>query len=189
MSATVRIRESAVSGLFYPRDAAALRTEIHGLLSRCGTRDPRGRIAGIISPHAGFMYSGLTAAHGYSLLRGKRYETVIVVSPSHREFFDGISLYAGDAYRTPFGVVPVNKEVREELARDACMTVDFHGHGTEHAVEVQLPFLQEVLSDLTIVPIDIAHQRKDLCLELGTVLARTTRGSEILLVATTDLSL
>ncbi len=146
-------------------------------------------VYGIISPLAGYLFSGLTAAHGYSLLRGNRYDAVIIVSPSHREYFDGISLYAGDAYGTPFGLVPVNKDLKSELVEgDTCLAVSFHGHGAEHAIEVQLPFLQEVLIDLSIVPIVIGNQRKDLCLELGTLLAQVIRGKEVLLVASSDLS-
>jgi AmmeMemoRadiSam system protein B len=188
LTAAVHIRESAVSGLFYPRDAETLRNEVRDLLARCSNRTIPGYVAGIIAPHAGYIYSGFTAAQGYSLVRGKRYETVIIVSPSHKEYFDGISLYAGDAYRTPFGAVPVNKGVRKELSLERHMAVDFHGHGSEHAIEVQLPFLQEVLRDLTIVPVVIGNQQRDLCLELGASLAGLLSGREILLVASSDLS-
>lgn len=188
MTTPVHVRESSVAGLFYPRDASTLRMEIRHLLGACGKQPASGAVLGLVSPHAGYMYSGFTAAHGYALLQGRTYETAVIVSPSHREYFDGISLYAGDAYRTPFGVVPVNKQVRDELSGGRCMTVDFHGHGAEHAVEVQLPFLQEVLCNLTIVPIVIGNQQKDLCLELGTLLAGVTRGRDILLVASSDLS-
>lgn len=188
MIASVRVREASVAGLFYPQDADTLRAEISHMLAGSGAQQVHGTVHGLVSPHAGYMYSGSTAARGYALLRGKAYETAIVVSPSHREYFDGVSLYAGDAYRTPFGVVPVNKEVRDELSEGKGMAVDFHGHGPEHAVEVQLPFLQEVLRNLTIVPIVIGNQQKELCLELGTLLAGVIRGREILLVASSDLS-
>jgi AmmeMemoRadiSam system protein B len=188
MTTSVQVRESSVSGLFYPRDASTLRREIRELLDRCGRQTISGNVVGVISPHAGYMYSGFTAAHGYSLLQGRKYEAVIIVSPSHREYFDGVSLYAGDAYRTPFGAVPVNKKVRDELSGGRFTTVDFHGHGAEHAVEVQLPFLQEVLHDLSIVPIVIGNQQKELCLELGELLGGVTRGRDILLVASSDLS-
>ncbi len=183
------VREPVVAGLFFPREERVLRDEIHALIERCGQPEVPGMVMGLISPHAGYRYSGLTAAHGYSLLQGKHYESVIIVAPSHNEFFDGISVFAGDAYRTPFGVVPVHGDLKRELAASgSCVTLDFHGHGTEHAIEVQLPFLQEVLDHLTIVPIVIGNQSKEICIELGRVLAKVTEGKQVLLMASTDLS-
>ena len=111
-----RVRKPAVAGSFYDGDAARLRDHVDQLLRQADEVDLKGTIRGLVSPHAGYVYSGLAAAVGYKALRGLEYEAVVMVGPSHREFFDGVSLYSGDAYRTPLGDVPVHAEIRDALA-------------------------------------------------------------------------
>jgi len=188
MHSSPTIRSCAVCGMFYPSDAVALQAEVRELLGRVPPSSIEGTVRGLISPHAGYRYSGFTAAHGYALLRGSRYRTVVIVSPSHREYFDGISVYPGDGYQTPLGIVPVNENVREALiSQSSIVAASMAGHGEEHAIEVQLPFLQEVLGEFDFVPLVIGDQRREYCLELARVLSGIEQ-EEVLLIASTDLS-
>ena len=182
-------RGCAVCGQFYPSVPEELRRNIRELIERAGTPEIKGKVKGIVSPHAGYMYSGLTAAHGYSLLKGKTYKTVVVVSPSHREYFDGISVYPGRAYSTPLGIVPINEVLRNKLVeRLPVLKLSLAGHGEEHAIEVQLPFLQYVLGSFSLLPIVIGDQKREYCLALGEALGAELEQEETLLVASTDLS-
>jgi MEMO1 family protein len=189
MNATQTSRRSAVEGMFYPAEPAVLRRDIAGLLRRVERKGVKGKIRGIVAPHAGYPYSGYTAAHGYAMLQGARYDTVVIVSPSHQEYFDGVSVYAGQGYSTPLGMVPVDDKLRDNLLRVChCAEASEAGHRDEHAVEVQLPFLQEVVGSFKLLPIVIGDQRRLYCFELGEALGSILAKEDYLLVASTDLS-
>jgi hypothetical protein len=189
MEASRIVRPPSVAGMFYPADPSKLHEEINALLSQAGKKQLQGKVRGIIAPHAGYMYSGLTAAHAYATLKGERFETVVVVSPSHREYFSGVSVYPGDAYRTPLGTIEIDGGVRNELtAASDVVVASEQGHHTEHALEVQLPFLQETLAEFKLVPLVMGDQRTELCFGLGEILGTVLRGRNCLLVASTDLS-
>jgi len=189
MKAIPGVRPAAVSGMFYPGDRDELKRDISSLLLQARGKRREGIIRGIISPHAGYQYSGFTAANAYALLQGVKYETVVVVSPSHREYFDGVSVFPGEAYETPLGTVPLDTELRERLKCETpIVAVSGSGHGEEHAIEVQLPFLQHVLHQFLLLPIVIGNQDRKYCFGLGEALAKVLSGSNYLLVASTDLS-
>ncbi len=184
-----KIRQPAVAGTFYSGTEAALRKELQAIFSSFKERNAGGRIHGIIVPHAGYLYSGVTAAHAYGLLRGRTYDAIVIVGPSHREFFDKISIYPGDAFSTPLGTVPIQHELREELLRySAEFIASAVGHRTEHSIEVQIPFLQTVLKNIPIVPIIIGNQSALLCTLLGNALAQIGKKRNLLFVASSDLS-
>lgn len=182
-------RPSAVGGMFYSGNRATLDREVGMLLDSAPVHPVAGRIVALIAPHAGYMYSGRTAAYGYRLLRGTHVPDVVIVAPSHHEYFDGISVYPGAAYTTPLGTVPVNTTLRTELLA-ACPLVQaaLAGHGPEHAVEVQLPFLQKVLGTMRILPLVVGNQSRRNCFGLGEALGLILQGTETVLVASTDLS-
>lgn len=182
------IREAAVAGIFYPASASRLKSDIQFLLDYNKPEQEFNNVAGIISPHAGYVYSGNTAAYAYNVVKGKNYSTVIIISPSHREYFPGVCIYDGDAYSTPLGIVQINKEVRKELTFESNLIFQgVKGHGDEHAVEVQIPFLQIALADFTIVPIVIGDQRKEFVYELAKKLS-AVMNDQTLIVASSDLS-
>ena len=184
-----RVRKPAVAGSFYDGDPGRLRDQVDLLLTQAEDADLKGTIRALVSPHAGYMYSGLAAAVGYKALRGSTYDAVLMVGPSHRESFDGVSIYPGDAYRTPLGDVPIHKEIRAALAAQSPVFVlSDVGHRSEHCLEVQLPFLQRVLGEFSFVPMIVGNQSKEICLSLGTAIAEVARGKNILLVASSDLS-
>jgi len=183
------IRQPAVAGMFYPADPEVLKRDVDHLLESAAKPKIAGHILALISPHAGYQYSGLTAAHGYKLVEGLSYETVVIVSPSHREYFDGISVYDGSGFRTPLGILNIDDESREALvAGDSIIQASMLGHRQEHAIEVQLPFIQEVLGAATILPIVMGNQQRKLCYHLGERLGEILKKKNALLVASTDLS-
>ncbi len=189
MSKAERVRPCVVCGQFYPGDRAELLKDVQGLLGAAGVQERAGIVRGLISPHAGYIYSGPTAASGYALLKGASYDVVVVISPSHREFFRGASVYPGTAYETPLGRVMLDEGLREELVGHCpWVSASEAGHGEEHAIEVQLPFLQVVLESFRLLPIVIGHQTQEICFGLAASLAQVLRGKSALLVASSDLS-
>jgi len=103
--ATEKIRESVIAGTWYPGDPGSLKRQISGYLDRANPPAVDGRLVGLISPHAGYMYSGGVAAHAYKLLAQNPFERVLVLAPSHQAGFPGSSIYNLGGYRTPCGVV------------------------------------------------------------------------------------
>jgi AmmeMemoRadiSam system protein B len=185
----LNVRPPAVAGMFYPHDNKTLMRQATELLERAKPPKIKGELKALISPHAGYEYSGLTAAHGYKLLENKDYDVVVIISPSHQEYFKGVSAYPGVAYRTPLGDVSIDLELQKEITEGSdLIKVSADGHGEEHAVEVQLPFLQTILEDFKILPLVIGDQSKEICFKLGEVLGKVLKGKNALIVASTDLS-
>ena len=182
------VRPAQVAGHFYPANPDKLKKDIQLLLDITKPKEKIEKIFGIVSPHAGYIYSGKTAAHAYNLLIGKQFKTVVIISPSHSEYFPGISVFEGDAYETPLGILEVDSEYRGKLETDdGTIFNGYDGHRKEHALEVQLPFLQTVLQDFKIVPVvmgDQSHRNIDL---LAKKLADVS-DHETLIVASSDLS-
>lgn len=187
----MHIRPPAVAGKFYPEDPKHLREMVAGLLEEAESEPVGGEVRGIVAPHAGYVYSGFTAAHAYKLLRGKEVPVVVVVAPSHFDFFHGVSVYPGDAYETPLGKIPVNAALRDALtATSDVVIVSEVGHRAEHALEVQLPFLQLTLrpGSFTLLPLVIGDQKREICFALARALGEVLRNENTVLVASTDLS-
>ncbi len=183
------VRLPAVAGTFYPSSATRLRSEVDDFIERASPPPGIGRVFGIVAPHAGYVYSGFTAAHGYKALRDRIFETVIVVGPSHQEYFQGISVYPGEYYRTPLGDVPIDGDVRTKLieGREG-IVASVAGHRGEHSVEVQLPFLQRMLGAFSFVPVVMGDQTLELCEQLAEAIASAAPEDNVLLVASSDLS-
>ena len=189
------VRPPAVAGLFYPSDKIKLEQTVREFLENAGTRLQESRKDkckpfGIISPHAGYQFSGLAAAHGYSLLEKEMFQTVIVISPSHREYFNGVSTFSGKAYSTPLGQIEIDHGMREMfLEKMGDIAVDSRaGHQTEHAIEVQLPFLQLTLGNFKLLPIVMGDQKASYCKSLGMTVADIAKETDALVVASSDLS-
>lgn len=182
------IRPAQVAGYFYPANPEKLSKDLNLLLDVTKPKEKIENIFGIISPHAGYIYSGKTAAHAYNLLKGKNYKRVVIISPSHSEYFPGVCVFEGDAYETPLGILKVDKEFSRKLITDDDIIFSgFEGHRREHALEVQLPFLQAVLKEFKIVPVVMGDQTKRNIKTLAKKLAEVS-DSETLLVASSDLS-
>ncbi len=182
------IRLPAVAGTFYPGETSKLQIMLKELFSQAEKKDIKGRIIGIISPHAGYPYSGGTAAKGYKQLEGKHFDTIILVGPSHHALFKASSVYKTGGWRTPLGIVPIDEDIVNKLI-DEDKTIDYYpqAHTNEHSLEVQVPFLQTILDNFKIVPIVIGDQSPALCEILANAIVKVCRDKNILLVASTDL--
>ncbi len=182
------IREPAVAGTFYPAGVNELRGMLKELFSKAEKKDIKGRIFGIISPHAGYPYSGWTAAKGYKQLEGKHFETVILVGPSHHTFFHSSSVYKEGSWKTPLGEVLIDEDIANKLI-DEDKTINFYpqAHTQEHSLEVQIPFLQTILSNFKIVPIVIGDQSPVICEKLADAIVKVCKDKNVILVASTDL--
>jgi AmmeMemoRadiSam system protein B/AmmeMemoRadiSam system protein A len=149
-----------------------------------------GEIVALVSPHAGYMYSGQVAAYAYKLIEGKSFDTVVVVGPSHRFPFKGASLWDRGGFRTPLGVVPVDDELSKKLMEKR-KEIRFipEAHNQENSLELQIPFLQTVLKSFKLVPIAMEPDWSwETCQYLASAIAEAVKGKRVLLVASTDLS-
>jgi len=182
------VREPAVAGMFYPDNVDVLKSNINSLLESAQLDRKYADVFGVVSPHAGYPYSGLSAAYAYNVLKNLDIETAIILSPSHREYFKGNSIYNGVAYRTPLGNLNVDTNLAEEFAGlSEYIFLSEKGHRTEHAVEVQLPFLQMVKDNIKILPVVIGDQNKIYIDSLAEALSKIMNKSRVI-IASTDLS-
>jgi len=182
-------RPPAVAGLFYPADASGLRAQVNACLEQPKGASPPGEPVALIVPHAGYTYSAGVAGHAYRQIRGKHFDTVVVIGPSHRMSFRGVALSGADFWDTPLGQVPVDRAATEALAKaDRDAEVLDEAHLGEHSVEVQLPFLQTVLKDFQLLPLLMSDFSESNCSALAKALAEWARGRSVLLVASTDMS-
>jgi AmmeMemoRadiSam system protein B/AmmeMemoRadiSam system protein A len=189
------VRKPAVADQFYTADPAALKREVTGYLDAAKPPAVAGDVVAIVAPHAGYMYSGAVAAYGYRLVRGAHYDDVVVIAPSHVEYFGFASVFPGTAYETPLGMIPVDTELVKAIAsKNPLVRADMTGHRvaaferSEHALEVQLPFLQVALGSFKLVPIVMGDQSQATVEALGNVLGDALKGRRALIVASSDLS-
>jgi MEMO1 family protein len=184
-----RIRKPAVAGHFYPKDADTLRATVDTLIAGIAEVQVTGRIIGIMSPHAGYVFSGQVAAYAYREIKGRHYDTVVILGPSHHVYVRGASVGNFDAYETPLGRVPVNRDlVNALLDREDFFSFSEEAHIREHSVETQLPFLQRVLRDFDIVPLVMGTSPMRELKEIGKALASVIKKKNVLLVASSDMS-
>jgi MEMO1 family protein len=194
MPQTSSLRPAAVAGQFYPRDPQGLRQALDACLQAGpvdgGQRQPVVAASPklLIVPHAGYVYSGRVAGQAYARLRGRSaaVRRVVLLGPAHRVALRGLALPAAEAFETPLGRVPVDRTARAALADLPQVVTSAAAHADEHALEVQLPFLQRVLGDgFTIVPLVVGRAA---AADVAAVLDRLWGGDETLIVVSTDLS-
>lgn len=183
------IRKPAIAGSWYPDDPEMLRKEIRGFLGRVERRSFEGRVIGLIAPHAGYKYSGQVAAYGYKLIEGKSYDAVIVIGPSHRYPFRGVSIYEDGAYETPLGVVPIDKDLAAKiLEKSKRISPVLIAHQQEHSLEIQIPFLQVALGNFSFVPLVMGDQDEATCEDLAAAIIGAAGDRQVLIVGSSDLS-
>jgi AmmeMemoRadiSam system protein B len=180
-----KVRPSAIAGAWYPGSQDELRKVIQNYFDRVGDVSVNGEVVGLISPHAGFMYSGQTAAYGYRLVSGKVYDTVVVIAPMHRVSPGRYIATDVDYYETPLGRVPVDKDSLDCISRVTAMEMtDFD---EEHSLEIQLPFLQVALGDFSLLPILVGHGNVHDVEDMVQALVSVAKQKKMLFVASTDL--
>lgn len=187
--AAQNVRPAAFAGTFYPADAGQLAAWVDDAMAAAPAAAPPDRVIGLIAPHAGYLYSGRTAAAAYALVRGGPYETVVIIAPSHRVAFEGVSVWPDGGFETPLGLARVDAALAKDIARAARSAFRRDAFAEEHAVEVQVPFVQRALPGAAIVPIVTGLPTRDAVRALASALARTCLGQKkVLVVASTDLS-
>ncbi|RKY05254.1 AmmeMemoRadiSam system protein B [Candidatus Poribacteria bacterium] len=189
-----QIREPAAAGAFYPSDPAELKSMIEGFLEKAEVKGVKGEPVALIAPHAGYIYSGAVAAYAFKAIEGRSFDDVIIIGPSHHASFPGASVYRGEGYRTPLGVVKVDLELVGKLI-ELGKSISFrpYAHLREHCIEVELPFLQTVLKgEFKIVPILMSDFSPENCSKLSAALVKLLKGVEggrkVLLIASSDMS-
>ncbi|MEE9118552.1 MAG: AmmeMemoRadiSam system protein B [Calditrichia bacterium] len=190
MSNNLKVRPPAVAGMFYPEKKISLDQEIAKVLEESREIDLQGEVIGMVVPHAGYMFSGGVAARAYRQIFESKIDIVVVIAPSHCEYFTEISIYNGYGYSTPLGTLPVDKELAQELAEQSPQIVlSEKGHRfEEHALEVQLPFLQKVFDNFRFVPIVMGEHSHDNIQSLADGLAQVLKDKKSIIVASSDLS-
>jgi AmmeMemoRadiSam system protein B len=187
---TQDIRKSIIAGSWYPDNPEILRSQIRKFFRAVpDTPGISGELIALIVPHAGHVYSGGVAAHAYKLLSTRPVTRIVIIAPSHRYPFQGASIDQKDGYETPLGIIPVDRVLAQSISdKGSVFNYVPAGHAQEHSLEIQLPFLQEILRDFSIVPIIQGSQDPSTCEEMARVLAEALKGENVLLVASTDLS-
>ncbi len=180
------VRRSVIAGSWYPGTEQQLRKTVQGYLDNVEKERLDGELIGLISPHAGYIYSGQVAAYAYKQLDGVSYETVAVISPVHRMLVGRFAATSAAAYETPLGLVEVDTALVAAIDKEVGLA--YVAQDNEHSLEIQLPFLQVVLGQFKLLPIMMGDQDLFSCQNLGTALAKVLKGKKALLVASTDLS-
>ncbi len=163
---------------------------INGFLEKVPEHKPiPGTIKFFIAPHAGYIYSGQTAAYDYRLIKGNHYDSVIIIGPYHSALFHGASIWKSGLWQTPLGDVAIDEELAQAIANE---NPDFqfteNAHLAEHSLEAQVPFLQKVLTNFKIVPILISDPSPDNYKALAQAVYKNIQGKSVLVIASSDMS-
>lgn len=180
-------RPTAVAGLFYPALASVLAERVDNDLAQASPPSEMHIPKALIVPHAGYIYSGPIAASAYQYLSPLSHiiKRVIIIGPSHRLGFHGVALSSADYFETPLGAIPIDKAAQAKLVDITGVQILDLAHAAEHSLEVQLPFLQQVLDDFSIVPIVAGDASPEL---VAKVIATLWGGPETLFIISSDLS-
>lgn len=187
------VRPSPIAGRWYEGDPEALARSVDAYLDDAQLPDLEGEVIAVIAPHAGHVYSGPVAGYAFAALRGRTPDLVAVIAPMHHPYYEPLITTAHEAYSTPLGDMPVDKEALGEL--DAILKSElFFGlspveNDPEHSLEIELPFLQRALaSNWTLLPVMVRVREASISERFGKALAKVLREKNFVLVASTDLS-
>jgi hypothetical protein len=179
------VRPSALKGSWYPANSEELERQVDGFLRKVPQSVEGQGIVGMISPHAGYIYSGEAAAWGYKNLHGISFRRVIILAPSHYIAFEGLSIPQVAFYETPLGRVTVDEASCESLLKKPLFHSIRAAHQREHAIEIQLPFLQRTLKDFNLVPLVVGTLKADEYERVSNEL-QGLLGPDSLLIASSD---
>ena len=197
MNKELKSRPPAVSGIFYPSNPFELQKSLEQSFldmnfgpGRMPPSLDRKKLYGIISPHAGYSYSGSVAANGYYQVSNMNYETVIMAGPNHYGIGSGVATMRQSLWKTPLGDVEVNTDFADTISKNTVIDMDDFSHIRDHCLEVQLPFLQCIRKDDTfrIVPIIMNLQDIETAKDVGRTIAQaiTSASTKALLIASSD---
>lgn len=185
----MRLRPSAFAGTFYPDKPQELAAAVKSYLSKAPAAPPEvaSTVKALIAPHAGYIYSGITAGAAYASAAARRdgVERVVVLGPSHRVGFTGVATSGASAFDTPIGPLAVDREASTHLTKAGLAREFEAAHENEHSLEVQLPFIKMVFPSARIVPLLAGDEDWQTC---ERVLADLWGGDETMIVISSDLS-
>jgi AmmeMemoRadiSam system protein B len=186
-------RPAQLAGTWYTGSPEALKKEVQGYLHSAELPAAEGEVIALIAPHAGHRYSGPVAGYAYRAVEGRSYDCVAVLSPFHQGYHKPILTSGHSAYQTPLGEVSIDTErlaaLEADLAEQQQRPPDYLAYDQEHAIEIQLPFLQLALhGDFKLLPIMLSGIQSEAAYQLGGALGRVLKNSRCLLIASTDLS-
>ncbi len=179
-------RKPAVAGSFYHASPSSLKRQVAGLVEEKSDKE---EVKGVVSPHAGFVYSGGVAGAVYS--RIKLPGTIVIMGPNHGGYGADAAIMAGGGWDMPLGSVEIDSDLARKLLRlSSFLQEDESAHKMEHSLEVQLPFMQHFSTEFKMVPIVLMHMPLERCEELGHAMAEAVKegGKEVLIVASTDMT-
>jgi AmmeMemoRadiSam system protein B len=194
LSSRARIRRPAVAGIFYPRDPFELNQAIERSFKdqRFGPNKlpPSGskrRIYGIVSPHAGYLYSSAVAANGFYEVSSMEFDDVVMIGPNHYGIGTGAAIMNTGLWETPLGQVEINQELSSVISKNSeIIDLDDFAHSKDHCLEVQLPFVQYIKKKFRIVPIILIMQDRQTAEDIGRSIAQSIINTKSLLIASSD---
>lgn len=190
------VRPSPIAGQWYEADPEMLARNVDEYLEEAQLPELDGEVIAVIAPHAGHTYSGVIAGYAFAALRSRSPDLVAVIAPMHHPYFEPLITTAHDAYSTPLGDVPVDKDAMLELDVILKSELGFGlspvSNDKEHSIEIELPFLQRLFSSekskWKLLPVMVRAREPDVSQGLGKALAKVLRDKNFALVASTDLS-
>lgn len=189
----MQVRTPAVAGMFYPNTKQQLKSSIRDcFLHKYGPGKQQfasdKKIIGVISPHAGYEYSGPIAANSYQAISTQNPQLVIIIGPNHWGIGKDVAVMKDGTWQTPLGDVEVDSESATQIAKiSKTVTLDYFSHTRDHSLEVQVPMLQETFSHkFKILPIILIDQSKDTAIEIGKAIAKIAAGRDIIIIGSSD---
>ncbi|MDP8202260.1 MAG: AmmeMemoRadiSam system protein B [Candidatus Tenebribacter burtonii] len=183
-------RNPIVAGSFYPGDSSVLKKQINDYFKNAIIKDNQRNVLGVISPHAGYVYSGQCAAFSFNALKKKDFDLAVIIAPSHRFVDFDFSLGNYDEYLTPLGGVKVAKDIINEFKDKYNIGTNLYANNIEHSLEVQLPFLQQIKPEAKIVPFILGEQNPNNSRRLSEMLSEYFRNrlTKTVFIISSDLS-
>lgn len=186
---TLDLRPSPIAGTWYPANPKSLAASIDGFYTEVNLPEIKGQVLGVIAPHAGHRYSGAVAAHAFATLRGLQPDLVVILSPFHQYNPRPLLTSKHQAYATPLGTIEIDSAALAELQSHLQIPITPIANDPEHAIEIELPFLQRVFTHpFKLLPVMMRSQEEDVAKQLGKALAHVLQNKNAILVASTDLS-
>jgi hypothetical protein len=188
----MHIRTPAVAGMFYPKEKSELQKSISDCFSHefgaANSKTQIKKIYGVVSPHAGYMYSGPVATHSYNLISNQDFDLAIILGPNHWGIGCNIATMKNCIWETPLGEVEVDSEAAKEITQmTSLVEIDFFSHTKEHSIEVQVPMLQEFCKNkFKILPISLIDQEYDSAIQIGDAISKLAEGKKIIIIGSSD---
>jgi len=193
MNEKTSVRPSPIAGTWYPGNPTQLRQTIDSHLENATPPELTGEVLALIAPHAGYRYSGHVAGHAFKTVRGSAFSRTLVISPMHQYHPQSILTSAHQAYRTPLGDIPLDRDILDVISQrmqeKTGLALTPVANDQEHSLEIELPFLQRALrGDFALIPIMLRDQSREIAKALGGVLGEILKDEDCLMVASSDLS-